>query len=110
MRILMLAVFILAVSQQDRVEARDLGICNGLNFKACAEALFRSEKSYWVNLCSEYDVDSPKQCLAEMVACISAHSPEVMSKYKDEQSVLQGQNSNQNDIVTGIEACFLFDL
>lgn len=105
MRLLMMAIFFLAVSQQDRVEARDLGVCNGLNFKACAEALFRSDKKFWIKLCGENEIDSPNECVAEMVSCLSDHPPADLKKHKNEQSVLQSENADEDDIGMEISLC-----
>ena len=108
MRILVLAFLIFAVTQQDRAEARDLGICNGLNFKACAEAFFRSNKSLWLSECKASKINSPDECLAEMVKCISTHETHIKEKYQNEQSVLQGEFEDEEDIQIDIGMCISF--
>ncbi len=85
-----------------------MGVCNGLNFKACAEAFYRSDNSFWLEECNAAGINSPNECIAAMVACVSSHEPEDMRKYKNEQSVLQGEFTDEEDIGTVIKLCLAF--
>ncbi len=67
-------IFVVAIvifTNSTRLEAGSLGICNGLDGSACAEAIFHSDKEQWLADCKDsWNKNSAIECLQEMKKCL----------------------------------------